>query len=260
MADTGDDGRRAGAARRPRSKRSLGLVGHRGGRGETAATIIHRELRLQIVTLKRQPGEPIVEKEIALEFGVSRTPVREALLRLADEELIEVAPQSGTYVALIPVARVREAILVRRALEGLTVRLAAERASGSQIAEMMAIVERQREAAAAGDAVAFYDSDDTFHAQIARMAGHPGIWSLIHQVKTNMDRYRRMTLPLPGRMPMVIDQHVAVADAIARRDAAIAIAMMDVHLDALFPGLDQVRTSHPEFFVEDSPDNGSDGR
>ncbi|MBI1206597.1 MAG: FCD domain-containing protein [Azospirillum sp.] len=231
-------------------KRALGMVGHRGGRGETAASVIHRRLRHEIVTLQRRPGEPIVEKQIAQAFGVSRTPVREALLRLADEELIEVAPQSGTFVALIQLTRVREAILVRKALEGLTVRLAAERASGSQITALMAIVERQREIAAAADDEGFHQTDEAFHAQIAQMAGHPGIWLLIHQVKTNMDRYRRLTLPLPGRLPMIIDQHLAVATAIAAKNPALATATMEAHLDGLFPGIDLVRNARPEFFAD----------
>ena len=72
-----------------------------GGRGSTVADAIHRDLRAEIVSLRRKPGEPIVEKQIAEAYGVSRTPVREALLRLADDGLIEIFPQSGTFVARI---------------------------------------------------------------------------------------------------------------------------------------------------------------
>ena len=104
---------------------SLARTAHRpaqpvGTRAETAAKMLYRELKAEIVSIGRKPGEPIVEREIASSFGVSRTPVREAILRLADEALVDIFPQSGTFVAKIPLASLPEAILVRKALEQLT--------------------------------------------------------------------------------------------------------------------------------------------
>src|SRR3954468_13593842 len=87
------------------------------------AARLHAELRDELVSLARRPGEAIVEKEIAAAYGVSRTPVREAVLRLADEGLIEIFPQSGTFVARIPIAALPEAIIIRKALEETTARL-----------------------------------------------------------------------------------------------------------------------------------------
>src|SRR5947209_4557174 len=92
----------------------------RRGRAETAAKALYRELKADIVSMRRQPGDPIVEREIAASYGVSRTPVREAVLRLADEALVDIFPQSGTFVAKIPLAALPEAILVRKVLEQLT--------------------------------------------------------------------------------------------------------------------------------------------
>src|SRR5262249_32808570 len=99
--------------------------GVRPGRADTAAKLLYRGLKAEIVSMRRKPGESIVEREIAARFGVSRTPVREAILRLADEALVDIFPQSGTFVAKIPLAALPEAILVRSALEQLTARLAA---------------------------------------------------------------------------------------------------------------------------------------
>ncbi|WP_159197141.1 GntR family transcriptional regulator, partial [Escherichia coli] len=99
----------------------------------TAAARIYAALRAELVSLQRRPGDPIIEAEIARSYGVSRTPVREAILRLADEGLVEIFPQSGIFVSHIPLAALPEAIIVRRSLEETTTRMATERASTSQI-------------------------------------------------------------------------------------------------------------------------------
>src|ERR1700733_1057928 len=154
----------------------------RGGRprAATASARIYSDLRAELVSLQRRPGEVISEAEIALSYGVSRTPVREAILKLADEGLLEIFPQSGIFVSRIPVAALPEAIIVRKALEATTAQLAAERATPSQILVLHSILERQREANAAGDGDAFHRADEMFHATIAEVAGYPGIWTLIH--------------------------------------------------------------------------------
>ena len=102
-------------------------------RTATAASRIYSDLRAELVSLRRLPGEAVSEAEIALSYGVSRTPVREAILRLSDEGLLEIFPQSGIIVSRIPVAALPEAIIIRKALEETTARLAAERATSSQI-------------------------------------------------------------------------------------------------------------------------------
>jgi DNA-binding GntR family transcriptional regulator len=107
--------------------------------------MIYADLRAQILSLERRPGEPIQETQIAALYGVSRTPAREAVLKLADEGLIEIFPQSGTFVARIPLAGLPEAVVIRKALEETSARFAAQRASRSQVFAIGAILERQRE-------------------------------------------------------------------------------------------------------------------
>src|SRR5271157_5076673 len=95
-------------------------------RAATASARIYADLRSELVSLQRRPGEAISEAEIAMSYGLSRTPVREAILKLSDEGLLEIFPQSGIFVSRIPVAALPEAIIVRKALEETTARLAAE--------------------------------------------------------------------------------------------------------------------------------------
>ena len=219
-------------------------------RGASASSMIYSDLRAELLSLERRPGEAISEAEIALSYGVSRTPVREAILKLSDEGLLEIFPQSGIIVSRIPVAALPEAILIRKALEETTARLAAERATSSQILALRAILERQREAEAAGDSETFHQADEAFHASIAEIAGHPGIWKLIQQVKVHVDRYRRLTLPQRGRIAQVISEHEVVLTAIETHDAARAGLAMSHHLERLRDNIDATQSINPEFFDE----------
>jgi DNA-binding GntR family transcriptional regulator len=217
----------------------------------TSSEIIRQRLRHDIVSMRLVPGTPILEKEIAKEHGVSRTPVREAVLRLAEERLVEVAPKSGTFVARIPLSALPEALVVRRALEGVTVRAATRFASASQLTGLRAIIQRQQETAAAGDREAFHAADEDFHAAIAAAGRYRGIWDLIQQVKVHVDRYRRLTLPQEGRMERVIAEHAAILAAIERGEAEVAVGHMEEHLNKLRSEIAEFRDMRPDFFIHD---------
>lgn len=226
----------------------------RGGRprAATAAARIYSDLRAELVSLQRHPGEVVSEAEIALSYGVSRTPVREAILKLSDEGLLEIFPQSGIFVSRIPLAALPEAIVIRKALEATTAQMAAQRATASQILNLHSILERQREANAAGDGDAFHQADETFHATIAEVAGYPGIWTLIQQVKVHVDRYRRLTLPQAGRIGRAIGEHEAILDAIEANDPSAARGAMELHLERLLADISATQSINPEFFDEQS--------
>ena len=217
-------------------------------RTATASARIYAELRAEIVSLQRRPGAALSEAEIALAYGVSRTPAREAILRLSDEGLVEIFPQSGIIVSRIPVAALPEAIVIRKALEETAARMAAQFATPSQLLALRSIVERQREADSARNSDAFHLADELFHATIAEIAGHPGIWRLILQVKVNVDRMRRLTLPQAGRMTGVIAEHVAILSAIEKHDPDAAAAAMGKHLERLLRDISAIKTINPEFF------------
>jgi DNA-binding GntR family transcriptional regulator len=227
-----------------------GSIRHGRPRAATAASRIYADLRTELVSLHRRPGEPISEAEIGLSYGVSRTPVREAILKLSDDGLVEIFPQSGIFVSRIPLAALPEAIIVRKALEETTTRLAAELATSSQILALHSILERQREADAARDRDGFHQADELFHATIAEIARYPGIWKLILQVKVHVDRFRRLTLPQAGRMTQVIAEHAVILSAIEAHDTAGAAIAMGKHLERLLSDIASIQNINPEFFDE----------
>lgn len=224
-------------------------------RTATASSRIYSDLRNELVSLQRAPGAVVSEAEIALSYGVSRTPVREAILKLSDEGLLDIFPQSGIFVSRIPMAALPEAIVIRRALEATTARLAAERATASQILVLRSILERQREANAARKNDAFHRADEMFHATIAELAGYPGIWALIQQVKVHVDRYRLLTLPQEGHIALVIAEHEAILAAIETHDPSGARIAMEFHLDLgrLLSHISTIQAINPELFTATEP-------
>jgi DNA-binding GntR family transcriptional regulator len=213
--------------------------------------VVYRDLRNDIIAMRLPPGTPIIEKELTERYGISRTPVREAVLRLAEDRLVDVVPKSGTFVARIPLSVVREAIVARRALEQVTVRAASKRATESQLMEIRAIIQRQQETADAGNDEAFHRADEDFHAAVAAAGRHPGLWEIIQQIRIQVERYRRLTLPQQGRMHLIVKEHTAVLDAIARGEADQAVERMNDHLNKLRLDIAVFRDLWPNYFIYD---------
>lgn len=236
----GGDGRRE---RRPQRHGGPAL-----GRA-TAASLVQDELRHAILAMQIAPGAPLVEKELTARFGLSRTPIREALIRLKEEGLVEIFPQAGTFVARIPAAAIPEAVFIRQALECATVELVARTSAEEAVIRLDVTIARLHEAYDAGDQESFHRADEEFHEALAIAAGYPGIWRIAQAAKSQIDRCRRMTLPVPGRMAMVIREHLSIADAVRRHDGPAAAAAMRAHLGTLLPDLVRLREQHPGYFA-----------
>lgn len=218
-------------------------------RRATSATQIFEALRTEIVACELPPGTALVDRMLVERFAVSRTPVREALIRLSEIGLVDIYPQSGTFVSRVPVAAIPEAVVIRTALEGVTVEAAARGADPAAAAARLArLIDRQRAMAASEDAGGFHEADEAFHAELASIAGFPGIWRLLAQVKVQIDRARRLTLPALGRMERVIGEHETIRERVAAGDAPGARAAMTRHLAAVVPDVEVLRGLHPDYF------------
>lgn len=212
----------------------------------TAAAAVANALRHDIAGMILAPGAPLQDRLLCERFGTSRTPVREALLRLSDEGLVDIFPQSGTFVARIPVAAVHEAAVIRQALEAVTVAAAAGRGASAPLDSILAT---QRHAATQGDQRAFHEADEAFHAALADAGGYPGVWAMLRGVKIHIDRARRLTLPAPGRMAQIVTEHRAIRDAVAAVDPDAAQAAMRAHLSVVIPDVARLQQQHPGYFV-----------
>lgn len=224
---------------------------HGRTRAGRAATQIHAILRDEIVCMQLKPLETLNEKQLGERFGVSRTPVREALLRLADEGLVEIYPQSGTFVSRIPRRSLYEAILIRKALEATTVSLAIAAMKDDCLELLDANQRALEEAANSGDIPQFHKLDTAFHQLIADIAGYPGIWAVIAQVKVQIDRYRYITLPQTGRLDLVITEHAAIIEGMRSRDDRTAVSAMSQHIGRMTEELQDIEHLDPALFIDD---------
>lgn len=222
----------------------------RGRHPSSARAQTYARLREEIVALRLAPGDRISDIELARELGVSRTPVREAVLQLADEGLVDVVPQHGTFVAPISLDAVREAQFVREALEVAALREATERIVEAELADLDASLARQVDAERAEDVERFYALDEAFHRRLMEMSGFPGAWRIAERSRAQLNRVRILSLPGREVISRLVAQHREIVACLRHGDGDGAVAVMRDHLRLVFRHLPELEREHPGYFAE----------
>lgn len=199
---------------------------------------VFAQLRDDIVRGVLPADTPLSEQELCDRLHVSRTPVREAFIKLAEEGLVRVYPQFGTFVAPISLEAVKVGQYVREHLECALVADAARRIDDAGVAAVRDLVAQQ---ARADTAETFYDLDNDFHALIADLSGNPGVWPVIFRAKTQFDRVRYVTVHDPNRMTEILAEHGEIVAALERRDPEAAQAALRRHLRQVFVAVAQLK-------------------
>jgi DNA-binding GntR family transcriptional regulator len=215
---------------------------------------VYEVIRRAIVTLALPPGSAINEKSICDQLGISRTPLREALLQLSAENLISVVPHMGTYVSRIDLQNVFDGQLVRDALEMKVVRLAAVKMTPQFARQLDFNLHQQARLAQERDYDEFYELDETFHSMICEFGASPRIWRIVNGAKAQLDRVRRLAFPAPTHLDTVLREHTAIADALKLRDPNEASAAMKVHLDRVFETIRRLLVEQSDYFSPASPE------
>lgn len=222
----------------------------RPGAPPAGAMVIYETIRRDIVQMRLMPGDRLSENELGLRFRTSRTPVREAILRLVDEGLIEVWPQRGTFVSRISLKAVKRARFVRTALELAIIRQAAEHGvPDAAIEEAERAIADQR--AAANDPLLFKDADDAFHRVFADAIGFGDLWSVVESQKAQFDRIRLLSLPDVTPVDLLIGQHRAILDAVRARDPQSAESALRAHLSIVVETATALLRTHPDLMNDD---------
>lgn len=207
-----------------------------------------RALRDAIVTMRIRPGEMISEQEIATRYGVSRSPVREAFIRLGDAGLLKIRPQRGTQVVKISRSAVENARFIREAIECAVVCDAAQRADTADRMALEASLRRQRAAVDARDGAAVFALDEEFHRLLSAIAGRPAAWDVVEEVKAQMDRVRFIDMSQAVPMSLVVTHHAAIAEAVIAADPEAAVGAMRTHLALILESLPRLAAAHPDLF------------
>ena len=248
MGDLGPD-QQATSSERPVSRRRA-----------RAPDQIYRQLRHEIVSLALKPRQYLSEQDVARRLQVSRTPVREALARLEEDGLLDIYPQFGTFVAPIRVTALLEAQFTREALECQIARRAAERATRDEAASLRRNFRHHCALVARGGASEdVYAADEATHRDLCVAAGMPGIWRIVENAKTHLDRARRLLLPDRASNDRVLAQHKLFVEAVAAGHPEDAEHHMRRHVRDILGTVDLLRSRNPAYFDETAPTGRKNG-
>jgi DNA-binding GntR family transcriptional regulator len=217
-------------------------------RGISKAVFVYEDLRAAIVSLALKPGARIDKTEVCERLRVSRQPLAEAIARLAEERLVEVEPQKGTFVARIRLADVAEAAFVRRALETAAVKAIAPAMDEATLNRLDRILGYQSAAVKAKDVEEFYTLDVRFHTTIFDRLAMRRVAETVESSRAQLERTRRLLLPTPGRNQNTLREHRTVFSALAERNADKAATAMGKHLDEVMAELKRFAARQPDLF------------
>ena len=217
-------------------------------RSRHAAPQVFEQLREMILSLALAPGTVLSRGELQQHFRLSSTPIRDALLQLQDEHLVEIFPQHATVVSPIDLALARQAQFLRRSVELEIVRTLAAAPDKALIARLNAIVAQQRAFGEAGDLEQFMATDHSFHHAMYDAAQVPDLWALVRRHSGHIDRLRRLHLPVEGKAKQIVDDHTAIVDAIAAGKPDLAQHQLRDHLSRSLAFSSEMRTRFPTYF------------
>jgi DNA-binding GntR family transcriptional regulator len=220
-------------------------------RRTTLGAQIHAVLRRDIITGRLAPRAMLSEQGIAAGFGISRTPVREAMIKLAEEGLVEIFPQYGSFVAPIKLREVFDSQFAREALECAAVEKAVERLDDLQDRQLKAVISRQRALQRPREREAFFRADEDMHMLILKIAGHGTAWHFVASAKVQMDRVRYFAITIPRKQALILAEHEAVVEALLARDRDGAVDAMRAHLRGIFRTIEMLRNEKNDYFADD---------
>jgi len=218
-------------------------------RKRPAAAQVYEDLRERIVALEIAPGTSLSRPTLAGHYGLSQTPIRDAILKLEQDGLVEIYPQSRTLVARIDVEDAREIQFLRTAIELEVTRvlaLAKDKAAMEPVRELLTRLHEERHA---DDGLAsFARLDRQFHQTLCEAAGHPRLWELVIQRSGHLDRLRRLHLPVPGKAEQILADHEAIVAAILRSDVPGTAEAVRRHLSGTLGAIDRIVAAQPDYF------------
>jgi DNA-binding GntR family transcriptional regulator len=191
---------------------------------------VAERLRSRIFAHELAPGSWIDEQALAKEYGISRTPLREALKVLASEGLVVLKPRRGCYVTELSEQDIDEVFPVMAMLEGRVAEEAARRITGTDFSRLAAIHDELERQAAANDADRFFEANQRFHSALQDIAGNRYLAQLIDDARKVIKLTRRDSLRLEGRLKQSLAEHREILDALRLKDAALAGRRMHDHL------------------------------
>ncbi|MEK4368073.1 GntR family transcriptional regulator [Paenibacillus sp. FSL H7-0942] len=217
-------------------------------RGSTRA-YSYNLLKERILHLELKPGTKISEKEIADELQVSRTPVREAFMKLAEEELLDIIPQSGTIVSHINLEHVEEGRFMREKMEKEIVTLACVSFPEEFRFRLETNIAMQEVCIGKNNFYRLFELDEEFHQILFQGTGKLRTWKMLQQLNIPFNRLRLLRLAEDSNLEVIISQHKEIYRLITERQTEQAVQVMEAHLRLVVIEQESIRAKYPHYFV-----------
>ena len=219
-------------------------------RSRHAAPQVLDDLRRKIICLELLPRAVLSRLDLQAAYGVSSTPVRDALIKLQEEGLVEIYPQHATLVAPIDLAQARQAHFMRRAIEIEIVRLMAKAPDKSFCAVLRRHIEEQEIFAQRQSVERFAEADLAFHWTLYEAAQVPDLWGQVRRFSGHIDRIRHLDLPAEGKMARIITDHKVIVTALEQGDSEAAEIAVRDHLSRSIALTGRMKSKNPDYFSD----------
>ena len=192
--------------------------------------VVFNTLREAILKGELQPGERLMELQLASKLGVSRTPIREAIRRLEQEGLAVTMPRKGAEVARMTLKDMEDVLEVREALDELAARIACAKINDEQLENLKSIRDEFKKSLDSGDVKKIAEEDVRFHDAIYEATDNAKLIALTNNIREQMYRYRVEYLKDQNNYPILIAEHDAIVNALEQRDKEMVTAEMHTHV------------------------------
>jgi len=221
---------------------------------ESTRNYVYQIMKQNIMTLQLPPGTALSEQEIATALSVSRTPVREAFIRLSQENLLDIIAQRGTYVSLIDLDSVQESKFLRETLEKAVIRLACANFPSDKLFDLQSYLSVQELCLQENNYLKFYELDEKLHRTIFDGCQKARIWKLIQQLGGHYNRVRLLNLARGHDLEQLLEHHKNIVLAIQSRDAALGSRTINQHLNKVRVDIVDLLHDYGSYFKQSESD------
>lgn len=211
---------------------------------------VFEALRRLIISLELEPGAVLSRAELAEHYGLSQTPIRDALTRLAEEGLVDIYPQHATVVSRIDIASALEVQFLRRSIELEILKTLCDLPEGTHavlVMKLLACLSLQKLCLDPLDYSALAEADLAFHKEMYDAAGVSHLWELVCQRSGQIDRLRRLNLPATGKAQAIVRDHEAILNALMQKDKDAAETALRVHLSGTLSFVKEIKARYPDW-------------
>jgi len=204
---------------------------------ELLSTKVYRILKSMIIQGNFKPGEKLLESKIAEQLGVSRTPVREALQKMAAEGFVKMEPNLGIVVHEFSLEDLKEVLLIRRVLEGLAASIAADKMNQEEISQLEKNIEETNYCVIKNDVMTYNKFNTKFHYLLFQFSRNKRLIKLNSHLVSPEHRFQIRALTIPGRLKYYLEEHRKILAALKRKDAELACSLSQQHAENILKNI-----------------------